>query len=95
LSAKGASASVRPCRLTRRETAVRRHEDKAVAYAFGVDLRLAELLAIDMAASALAGLLPVPGGIGAAQAAITAGLVAMGVDESTAFAVAFTHRLCT
>jgi uncharacterized membrane protein YbhN (UPF0104 family) len=56
---------------------------------------LAELLAIDMAASALAGLLPVPGGIAAAQAAITAGLVAMGVDESTAFAVAFTHRLCT
>jgi uncharacterized membrane protein YbhN (UPF0104 family) len=39
--------------------------------------------------------MPVPGGIGAAEAAITAGLVAMGVDESTAFAIAFTHRLCT
>jgi hypothetical protein len=38
---------------------------------------------------------PLPGGIGAAEASLTAGLVAMGVDESTAFAIAFTQRLCT
>ena len=36
-----------------------------------------------------------PGGVGAAEASLTAGLVAMGVGSSTAFAIAFTHRLCT
>jgi glycosyltransferase 2 family protein len=67
----------------------------AVCHAYGVDLRLAELLVINMAASALAGLLPVPGGVGAAEAGLTAGLVAVGVDDSTAFAIAITYRLCT
>jgi uncharacterized membrane protein YbhN (UPF0104 family) len=67
----------------------------AACHAYGVDLTLGQLLLVNMGASALAGLLPVPGGIGAAEAAITAGLVAVGVDESTAFAIALTHRLCT
>jgi uncharacterized membrane protein YbhN (UPF0104 family)/tRNA A-37 threonylcarbamoyl transferase component Bud32 len=67
----------------------------AVCHAYGVDLDFAELLFVNTTASAFAGLMPVPGGIGAAEAAITAGLVALGVDESTAFAIAFTHRLCT
>ena len=67
----------------------------AVCHAYGVELNLAELLLVNTAASAFAGLMPVPGGIGAAEAAITAGLVALGVDESTAFAIAFTHRLAT
>jgi glycosyltransferase 2 family protein len=67
----------------------------AVCHAYGVDLRLVELLVINMAASALAGLIPVPGGVGSAEAALTAGLVAVGVDESTAFAIALTHRVCT
>ena len=44
---------------------------------------------------ALSGLVPVPGGVGAQEAALTAGMVAVGVDESTAFAVALTQRLCT
>jgi uncharacterized membrane protein YbhN (UPF0104 family) len=63
--------------------------------AYGVDLTLAQLLLVNTAASAFAGLIPVPGGVGAAEASLTAGLVAMGIDESTAFAIAFTHRLCT
>jgi uncharacterized membrane protein YbhN (UPF0104 family) len=67
----------------------------AVCRAYGVDLSLAALLLVNTAASAFAGLMPVPGGVGAAEAGLTAGLVAMGVDESTAFAIAFTHRLCT
>jgi uncharacterized membrane protein YbhN (UPF0104 family) len=67
----------------------------AVCHAYGLDLDFADLLLINTLASAFAGLMPVPGGIGAAEAAITAGLVAVGVDESTAFAIAFTHRLCT
>ena len=67
----------------------------AACRAYGIDLSLAELLLINAAASAFAGLIPVPGGVGAAEAGITAGLVAVGVDDSTAFAIALTHRLCT
>jgi uncharacterized membrane protein YbhN (UPF0104 family) len=67
----------------------------AVCRAYGVDVSLAELLLVNAAASAFAGLIPVPGGVGAAEAGLTAGLVALGVDDSTAFAIAFTHRLCT
>jgi glycosyltransferase 2 family protein len=63
--------------------------------AYGVHLNFAQLLFVNEAAAALSGLVPVPGGVGAAEASITAGLVAMGVDDSTAFAIAFTHRLCT
>jgi uncharacterized protein (TIRG00374 family) len=48
-----------------------------------------------VSASMLSGLIPVPGGIGAAEAALSAGLIAMGVDKSTAFAIAITQRLCT
>jgi uncharacterized membrane protein YbhN (UPF0104 family)/tRNA A-37 threonylcarbamoyl transferase component Bud32 len=67
----------------------------AVCRAYGVDVTLVELLLVNTAASAFAGLMPVPGGVGAAEAGLTAGLVALGVEESTAFAIAFTHRLCT
>jgi glycosyltransferase 2 family protein len=67
----------------------------AACHAYGVHLLLIQLLVINMTASALSGLIPVPGGVGAAEAGLTAGLVAMGVDESTAFAIALTHRLCT
>lgn len=67
----------------------------AVCQAYGVGPTLGQLLIINVAASVLAGLIPVPGGVGAAEAILTAGLVAFGVDESTAFAIAVTHRLCT
>ena len=58
-------------------------------------LNLAELVFVNTAASVLSSLIPVPGGIGAAEASLSAGLIAMGVDESTGFAVAITQRLCT
>jgi uncharacterized membrane protein YbhN (UPF0104 family)/tRNA A-37 threonylcarbamoyl transferase component Bud32 len=67
----------------------------AVCHAYGVGLSIAELLVINVGASVLAGLIPVPGGVGAAEATLTAALVAFGVDESTAFAIAITQRLCT
>jgi len=67
----------------------------ASCQAYGVDLSLAELILVNTAASAFASLIPSPGGVGAAEASITACLVAVGVDEPTAFAIAFTHRLCT
>jgi glycosyltransferase 2 family protein len=67
----------------------------AACLAYGVHLSFASLLLVNTAASAFSSLIPVPGGVGAAEASLTAGLVAMGVGNSTAFAVAFTHRLCT
>jgi uncharacterized membrane protein YbhN (UPF0104 family)/tRNA A-37 threonylcarbamoyl transferase component Bud32 len=67
----------------------------ASCLAYGVDLNLAQLVFINTSASVLSSLIPVPGGIGAAEAALSAGLIAIGVDESTAFAIAITQRLCT
>jgi uncharacterized membrane protein YbhN (UPF0104 family)/tRNA A-37 threonylcarbamoyl transferase component Bud32 len=67
----------------------------AVCHAYGVGLSLAELIAVNVGASVLAGFIPVPGGVGAAEATLTAGLVAFGVDEATAFTIAITQRLCT
>ncbi|MGH7358512.1 MAG: lysylphosphatidylglycerol synthase transmembrane domain-containing protein, partial [Candidatus Rokuibacteriota bacterium] len=67
----------------------------ATCLAYGVDLNLAELIFINTAASVLSSLVPVPGGIGAAEASLSAGLIAVGVDESTALAIAITQRLCT
>ncbi len=60
----------------------------AACRAYGADLSLAELVFVNTAAGILSGLIPVPGGIGAAEASVAAGLIAVGVDESTAFAIA-------
>jgi glycosyltransferase 2 family protein len=67
----------------------------ATCLAYGVHLNLAQLIFINASASILSSVIPVPGGIGAAEAALAAGLIAMGVDESTAFAIGITQRLCT
>jgi uncharacterized membrane protein YbhN (UPF0104 family) len=67
----------------------------ATCLAYGVHLNVWQLIFINTSASVLSGLVPVPGGIGAAEAALSAGLIAMGVDQSTAFAIAITQRLCT
>jgi len=67
----------------------------AACLAYGVHLTFAQLLLVNTAASVFSSLIPSPGGVGTAEAGLTAGLVAMGVDNSTAFAIAFTHRLCT
>lgn len=67
----------------------------ATCLAYGVHLNLAQLVFVNTSAAVLSGLIPVPGGIGAAEAALSAGLIAMGVDQSTAFGVALTQRLCT
>ncbi len=67
----------------------------AACRAYGVHLGLAQLVLVNVIASSLAGLVPVPGGIGAAEAALAGGLVAMGVPEQVAFTIALTHRLCT
>jgi len=67
----------------------------ATCLAYGVHLNLAELIFVNTAASVLSSLIPSPGGIGAAEASLSAGLIAVGVGESTAFAIAITQRLCT
>src|SRR5262249_59903209 len=67
----------------------------AVCHAYGVGLSLAALLLVNTAASSFSGLIPTPGGVGAAEPSLTAGLVALGVGSSVAFAIAFTHRICT
>jgi uncharacterized membrane protein YbhN (UPF0104 family)/tRNA A-37 threonylcarbamoyl transferase component Bud32 len=67
----------------------------AACRAYGVELSLAELVFVNTAAGIVAGLIPVPGGIGAAEASVAAGLIAVGVDESAALAIALTKRLCT
>ena len=67
----------------------------ATCLAYGVNLNLAQLIFVNMSAAVLSSLVPVPGGIGAAEAALAAGLIAMGVDESVAFTIAITQRLWT
>jgi uncharacterized membrane protein YbhN (UPF0104 family)/tRNA A-37 threonylcarbamoyl transferase component Bud32 len=67
----------------------------ATCLAYGVHLNLAELVLVNSSAALLSSLIPVPGGIGAAEASLSAALIALGVDQSAAFAVAITHRLIT
>lgn len=63
--------------------------------AFGQHASLAELILVNTLASLLAGVLPIPGGIGVMEAAISGGLVAVGIPESAAVATAIAFRLVT
>src|SRR5262249_30575927 len=56
----------------------------ATCLAYGVHLNIAQLVFANTAASVLSSLIPVPGGIGAAEASLSAALIAMGVDKPTA-----------
>jgi uncharacterized membrane protein YbhN (UPF0104 family)/tRNA A-37 threonylcarbamoyl transferase component Bud32 len=67
----------------------------ATCLAYGIDLNLAQLIFVNTGASLISGLIPAPGGIGAAEASISAALIALGVDEPTAVAIAITQRLWT
>ena len=62
---------------------------------FGEQVPLAELLLVNTLVSLLAGVMPIPGGIGVTEAATTAGLVGVGVPEATALATALVFRLVT
>jgi glycosyltransferase 2 family protein len=63
--------------------------------AFGYSLALHELLFINMAVSLLAGLLPVPGGIGVAEGGLILGLTSFGVPQEAAFAAVMLYRFST
>lgn len=64
-------------------------------YAFGHTAHLSQLILINTAVSLFAGLMPVPGGMGVAEAGYTAGLQAIGVPSSVAMSTAIAFRLVT
>jgi len=66
-----------------------------ILQAVGSDLSYGAALFAAAGTSLLAGFLPVPGGVGVAEATMTALLATFGVDESTAFAVTATYRVIT
>ena len=56
---------------------------------------LSGLILINVVVGLFAGLLPVPGGIGVAEAGLTLGLTRAGIPTDTALAIALTNRFCT
>jgi uncharacterized membrane protein YbhN (UPF0104 family) len=62
---------------------------RAVGYPIG----LGDLLFINISVSLLAGLLPIPGGIGVVEGALVFGLVRAGMPEEAAFAATMMYRL--
>lgn len=63
--------------------------------AFGQQATMAELLIATTLTSLLAGVVPVPGGIGVSEATMITLLVAMGIPESPALAATLTFRIIT
>lgn len=63
--------------------------------AFGESAHLSQLILINTAVSLFAGLMPVPGGMGVAEAGYTAGLQAVGVPAADAVSAAIMFRLAT
>ena len=63
--------------------------------AFGYQATMAELILVNSIADLFAGFMPVPGGMGVAEAAYTAGLVALGVPNATAMSTAIAFRMVT
>ena len=66
-----------------------------ILQSLGVSIGLFSALVCVVAAALLAGIVPIPGGIGVAEAVLTAFLVTFGVDETTAFAAAVVYRVVT
>ena len=64
-------------------------------YAFGGTAHLSQLILINTGVSLFAGLMPVPGGMGVAEAGYTAGLQAIGIDSAMAMSTAIAFRLVT
>jgi uncharacterized membrane protein YbhN (UPF0104 family)/tRNA A-37 threonylcarbamoyl transferase component Bud32 len=63
--------------------------------AFGHHATMAELLLVNTIANLFAGFMPVPGGMGVAEAAYTAGLVALGIPNAPAMSTAIAFRIAT
>lgn len=67
----------------------------AAVAAYGGELGFSQALFVNTAISLFVGLMPVPGGVGVAEAALTAGLTAVGIPQEVAVAAAITHRMVT
>jgi uncharacterized membrane protein YbhN (UPF0104 family) len=65
------------------------------ASALGTTVSFADLVVITISVSLLAGLLPLPGGIGVVEGGLTFGLVAAGMPEEAAFAAVVLYRVST
>jgi uncharacterized membrane protein YbhN (UPF0104 family) len=63
--------------------------------AFHESLSLGTLLFVIVASSLLGAVVPVPGNVGVAEAAIAGGLIWAGIPEASAFAAAVTYRILT
>ena len=63
--------------------------------AFGTTLPLITVIVVNVTAALLAGLLPIPGGIGVTEGALIYGLTAAGVADTTAFAAVMSYRIAT
>jgi uncharacterized membrane protein YbhN (UPF0104 family) len=66
-----------------------------VLRAFGQSVDFPDVVIINEAVALFAGLVPVPGGVGVTEGALTAGFVAVGVPEEIAFSAALCYRICT
>jgi glycosyltransferase 2 family protein len=64
-------------------------------YAFGFRVGIGELLLINISTALLAGLLPVPGGVGVVEGGLIYGLVRAGVPEEVAFAAVVLYRIAS
>ncbi len=67
----------------------------ACLHAFGQRAPLGQLLAVNTLVTLFAGIMPVPGGLGVYEGALTGGLVAIGIPDATALAAALMYRLVT
>jgi undecaprenyl-diphosphatase len=64
-------------------------------HAFGVDMSFARAGALYMVANTIGSAVPTPGGVGGIEAALTAALIAAGVDDATAASIVLFFRLWT
>jgi uncharacterized protein (TIRG00374 family) len=64
-------------------------------YAFGFRVGIGELLLINISTALLAGLLPVPGGVGVVEGGLIYGLVRAGVPDEVAFAAVVLYRVAS
>jgi uncharacterized protein (TIRG00374 family) len=67
----------------------------AAINAFGGGIPIAKIGAVYLAASALAAATPTPGGLGAIEAALVAGLTGVGMESGPAVSTVLTYRLAT
>ena len=64
-------------------------------HAFGHSASFASLILVNTLVALFAGLMPIPGNVGVMEAALTAGLIAIGIPQAVAMSTAIVYRLAT